>query len=99
MERIVRANADTSAGAAIRRRSSSFQADQSSDRTPLVPRKPHWTTEERWEGVEAESAETREHRMTMAAAGELHGGGRAGEAGGRKESVGSRIGGLVIKGY
>jgi hypothetical protein len=105
MQRIVHANANTPAGEGIQRRSSSVKADRPSDHTPLVPKKPHWTTEERWEGQESESREAwerrvsvaadEERRVSMAAAEEPHAGEGAGPAGERKRSLGSKIGGLL----
>jgi purine nucleoside permease len=98
MQRIVHANADTPAGAALRKKSVDAQAD----RTPLVPKKAPWTTEERWEGTEdGEKAREGERNIreglrsksTEAAAAEEG----AGEEKKRKGSIGSRIGGRVVK--
>jgi hypothetical protein len=96
MQRIVRANADTPASAGIRRKSSS-QRDETSDKTPLVPKKAHWTTEERW-ASETGEVENRGHRqsttvVTQEGVGEATGK----ENSGKKSSVGSRIGAEAFK--
>jgi len=51
MQRIVEMNASTGAGAAIRRKPASAQSPRQDnvDSSPLIPRKAHWTTEERWQ--------------------------------------------------
>lgn len=97
MQRIVHANTDTPAGAALRKKSIAQAHD-----VPLVPKKAPWMTEERWEGTEDGGRAREGNRKireglrteeTMARAEEV---GPAEEKS-RKGNIGSRIGGGFVK--
>ena len=102
MQRIVRANANSPAGAAIRRKSSAREQDGiTSDTVPLVPtKKAHWTTEERWAGETEELEEAKdldEKLVAMPKTAEEAGAGAGKENSARKSSLGSKIGAEAFK--